>query len=314
MSDKPESHTSTSKLIGQIVPPILIFMGVSENLLTIFVILKDRQLRTIPNAFILNLAIFDLLFSLVVGPLMLVSYITDGWYTISQKSPILCFIFPYIFYGTLAGTLLTMSLLSINRYVLVVHHQLYQLLFTRTKIFFIILSVWIFNIGYLSLPATRTFGEFGYERTFDACVLLSSPKTKIARQTLINSIFLGCLVVIFYCNIRIYVKVKSSKKSLFIKNKIVDERSTSEKIKQPRRGTLRLIKMISIILLSFCVCNIPIILAISTSNGNLNPILHVCLFMLLWLSSLLNPITYSAMNSKILKSLFSLIKIVTKSN
>ena len=58
---------------------LMILLGASGNLLVIFVVIRNRAMRTARNIFIVNLAVSDLMLCLVTMPLTLVEILYQTW-------------------------------------------------------------------------------------------------------------------------------------------------------------------------------------------------------------------------------------------
>jgi 7 transmembrane receptor (rhodopsin family). len=89
---------------------VFLFPG---NLVTVIALLKCSKLRHhATTAFVISLAISDLLFCSINLPLTASRYINQAWVLGSE----LCKLFPFFFYGNVAVSLLSMVAITVNRY------------------------------------------------------------------------------------------------------------------------------------------------------------------------------------------------------
>ncbi len=90
--------------------------GVLGNSLTIFVILRNKRMKTVATCFILNLAIADDLFMLSL-PFLAYNTFTGNWIFGSW----MCTIMSALYRINLYASIFTMVLMSIDRYLAIVH-------------------------------------------------------------------------------------------------------------------------------------------------------------------------------------------------
>ncbi|CAO1435415.1 unnamed protein product [Diamesa serratosioi] len=120
----------------------LIILGASGNTLVVLAIIRNKQMRTARNMFIVNLAISDLLLCLVTMPLTLIEILTK--YYPFGTSVVLCKLI-----GTLQGTSIFVSTISITAIAL----DRYQVILYPTSdnikvmgAFLILTGIWILAI------------------------------------------------------------------------------------------------------------------------------------------------------------------------
>lgn len=93
------------------------------NLLTIVALLKSEKLRRhATTSFLLSLTFSDLLFCAISMPMTSVRYFNKAW----TFGDALCKVFPFIFYSNIAVSMLSMILMTLNRYILITFQHLYQ--------------------------------------------------------------------------------------------------------------------------------------------------------------------------------------------
>ncbi|ESN94039.1 hypothetical protein HELRODRAFT_87810, partial [Helobdella robusta] len=145
-------HIETSQFhhyVYEIVVPVLFgvitITGLVGNLLVIFVIVSKKQMRTVTNLLLLNLAVSDLFF---VPLLTAYNYWHYVEWIIGEEA---CQFMHFIFNVTAYVTVFTLVLISIVRYMVVVRNTTTGHLRTKPRILMAIACVWIMSFA-LSLP------------------------------------------------------------------------------------------------------------------------------------------------------------------
>lgn len=132
------------QIFGKIFLPTfyaLVFsVGLMGNLLVIFTIVKGGQQKSITDIFLLNLAISDLLF--VVSLPFWASYTIRGW----TFGSFLCKIVSSLYSIGFFGGMFFITVISIDRYLAIVHATFFMKARTRTHGILSSLGVWILAI------------------------------------------------------------------------------------------------------------------------------------------------------------------------
>jgi hypothetical protein len=130
----------------------------SGNLLTIVALLKCERLRKhATTAFLLSLTFSDLLFCAIMMPMQAVRYYHQAW----TFGEFLCQVFPFVFYSNVCVSMLSMILMTINRYILITFQHLYPKIY-QTK--FIILQLFLaWFISFLIMVS--------FPRTFEVIII-----------------------------------------------------------------------------------------------------------------------------------------------
>lgn len=103
-------------ILFSIVVPIVFgfvtLLGTFGNLLVIYVIFSRRQMRTVTNLLLLNLAFADLTFLLICPPFTAYSFATMRW----PFGNVVCKMMHYLLNVTVYVTIYTLVLISVIRY------------------------------------------------------------------------------------------------------------------------------------------------------------------------------------------------------
>jgi 7 transmembrane receptor (rhodopsin family) len=119
---------------------LISFIGVIGNALVIYVILSKRQMRTVTNILLLNLAIADLCFVLIVPPMTAYTIIHDSKWWLGLVA---CKLMHYVTNVSGYVTVYTLVLVSAVRYMTVVHGVTTARLRTIRNVVIMIVTIWV---------------------------------------------------------------------------------------------------------------------------------------------------------------------------
>ncbi|GFO11666.1 orphan G-protein coupled receptor 54 [Plakobranchus ocellatus] len=116
------SDMLNNTLLQVLVPSIwgiIVVIGALGNIIVIFTMCRRSKgfPRTATNCYIVNVALADLAFILIVVPLTTAAYVSDEWI----YGEVMCKLQNYIIYVTLLSTCLTLTAMTIDRYFAIVH-------------------------------------------------------------------------------------------------------------------------------------------------------------------------------------------------
>ncbi|XP_068129770.1 neuromedin-U receptor 2-like [Hyperolius riggenbachi] len=132
----------------------IFLVGVSGNMLVCLVILKHHNMRTPTNYYLFSLAVSDLLVLLLGMPLEV--------YEMWSNYPFLfgvwgCYFKTVLFETVCFASILSVTTVSVERYVAIIHPFQAKLKSTRRRALRILITLWIFSILF-SIPNTSTHG------------------------------------------------------------------------------------------------------------------------------------------------------------
>ena len=113
-----------------------------------FTIYKKRNLRTIPNAFFLNLAVSNILLTLSQLPI-LSNTIARGEWNLGER---LCHFSAYLDIVLFSSNLFTLTAIGVNRYFKIVKPNRYGNVFFRKSVIFMVVFIWCLAITLCSGP------------------------------------------------------------------------------------------------------------------------------------------------------------------
>ncbi|XP_021331562.2 neuropeptide Y receptor type 2 [Danio rerio] len=114
----------STKLVGVQVILILaystiIFFGMTGNSLVIYVVYKFRNLHTVTNYFIVNLAVADLLVNTLCLPFTLMYTLYGEW----KFGQVMCYLLPYAQGLAVHVSTITLNVIALDRYRSIVYHM-----------------------------------------------------------------------------------------------------------------------------------------------------------------------------------------------
>ena len=128
------------KIVIPIIYGLVSLIGFIGNLLVIYVILSKHKMRTVTNILLLNLALADLSFVLIVPPFTAYYWAVNVW----RLGTVFCKAMQYLLNVTTYVTIYTLVLISIIRYLTIVYSA--QTMRFRTKQNMVIMNILIWVV------------------------------------------------------------------------------------------------------------------------------------------------------------------------
>lgn len=163
----------TEKIVAIVVPVlfgIIVILGLFGNALVVIVVAVNQQMRSTTNILIINLAIADLLFIVFCVPFTATDYIFRFW----PFGDTWCKMVQYLIVVTAYASVYTLVLMSLDRFLAVVHPIASMLIRTEKNAITAILVTWIV-IVISNIPVFLCHGEvtFNYSSSeHTVCIFL----------------------------------------------------------------------------------------------------------------------------------------------
>ncbi|XP_034670676.1 protein trapped in endoderm-1 [Drosophila subobscura] len=296
-------HSAT--MFAAISACVFTTIGVLGNLITLLALLKSPTIREhATTAFVISLSISDLLFCSFSMPLTAVRFFKESW----TFGSTLCKIFPVIFYGNVAVSLLSMVGITLNRYILIACHSRYSQIYKPRLITLQLVFVWAVSFLLLLPPILGIWGEMGLDEATFSCTILKKEGKSIKKTLFLIGFLLPCLVIIvsYSC---IYITVLHQKRKIRSHDNFQIGANAAGKVTsggsyvtttctRKVREDNRLTVMMVTIFLCFLICFLPLMLAnvVDDERKTSYPWLHIIASVMAWASSVINPIIYAASN------------------
>ncbi|CAH8832990.1 unnamed protein product [Trichobilharzia szidati] len=313
-------HTNSTYDVAKEILPVklliialyscITLMGVTGNLLVVWIVLRVKPLQTITNIFIANLAVSDILMSLVATPFTPLSLYMSNW-TLPEA---VCKLLPTTMGVSVYVSTLTSMAIALDRFFVIVHPFL-----PRMKIwlcFIIIFTVWIIAV-LISMPLAVYQQKHKDPMNNVSSCRENWPKESSREVFTIVSFVLQFVVpcsIISVCYFRISLLLRSRLHTQIgsgTKTQMKEERE----IKRKRRTNTMLIAMVVI----FVICWIPLnilwmVMDVHSeehmndvqSSKNFSLIFFVC-HLLAMSSAVYNPFLYAWMNNNFRKEFHRIV-------
>ncbi len=167
------SAARDTSLVSSAITLCFILIGVPSNLLILVSILRQRLYREPTYILLLNLAVADLLMCLLYMPFTVVSGFA-GEFLFGSTDIVLCKMCQFTGFTCLALGILTihiLSLLSVDRFLFFKYPLKYHTMVTFKRSIVTCTGTWVLCV-LLSLPPLFGFGNFYYENSFSACIVM----------------------------------------------------------------------------------------------------------------------------------------------
>uniref|UniRef100_A0A8C5WFA7 Neuropeptide Y receptor type 2 n=1 Tax=Leptobrachium leishanense TaxID=445787 RepID=A0A8C5WFA7_9ANUR len=224
---------------------LIILLGLLGNSLVIYTIVKYKNMRTVTNFFIANLAVADLMMDSLCLPFTLVYTLMDEW----KFGLVLCHLFPYAQAMSVNVSTLTLMVIALDRYWCIVFHLSSRI---SKKFSFLIITVTWLAAAIFAIPLA-VFREYRYEDipslNLKFAVCTEKWPSHNSRDATIYSLsmlilqYILPLAVICYAYIRIWFKLK---------NHISPTPRSNHELR--RKNTTKMLVMMVVV---FAVCWLP---------------------------------------------------------
>ncbi|XP_038068346.1 G-protein coupled receptor moody-like [Patiria miniata] len=142
-------------------------LGLVGNSLVICSVVLSKKLRTVTNAFVVNLSLADFWTSLSY-PWEAVAVLSHGSWPLATEVP--CYIAAVQLYTGLGASLYSLAAIAFNRYMLVTKKPAtYSRWYSPRKVSAMIAAIWIIPSFVLFFPQVLGIGIFGYDPQDNTC-------------------------------------------------------------------------------------------------------------------------------------------------
>ncbi|XP_033634214.1 melatonin receptor type 1B-A-like [Asterias rubens] len=201
-------------------------LGLVGNSLVIWSVILSKKLRTVTNAFVVNLSVADFWTSLSYLWICVAGLSHDGW---PLESEVPCQIAAVQFYTGLGASLYTLASIALNRMVLITQTMnTYSWWYTPRKVAVMIALTWVIPCVVTFLPPILGIGAFGYDPQDNTC----SDKDGHPRSAEYNlaqsvGLFPVPMLIILCCYTALYIHLKRHFKKLKMTRSVKNSQSAS---------------------------------------------------------------------------------------
>lgn len=211
---------------------ISLLLGTFGNAVVCLAVYFSGTLRQqVCNMFVVNLAMTDLITVLFIAPICVINVIKGRWIWGAQ----FCNSQAFAYYTLGIVALLSIALVSLDRYIAIVHPLLYKTKMTVARARYMLLSAWLWSFAF-TLPCIF-FGWFKYASTESMCTInfAGTGDTWKTRVTVYGVITITLCValpslVMFYSYIKILTIVNHHLRRVFTTSSNESQRSLSVRL------------------------------------------------------------------------------------
>ena len=300
---------------------VFAILSIIGNTLIIAAFYKRKTLRTIPNLLVVNLSIVDALSTITAHPLLASVLILGAWRLGHEACKYQAVLNSFLF----TTSHLSITLITLNRYFVVVHYKKYTAIFTRrsTRIFTAVIWIFSFFLGSTHLIAQEKVKFHAKEAV---CVISKEnfPFNSALITVFGNIVFLSTVSLNFAILklVRLHRKqVSVSFRRNFCRAKASSRESQgnagkSHTIKKQgilanRNEEFYIARKVVFVTTLYTLCWLPqgILKNASLTNVNFSREIWMTSTFCMQLSSVLNPVLYGLLNRKLKKTIFGMLGI-----
>lgn len=186
-------------------------LGVPGNTLVIIAVLLSKRVRNVSSAFIVNLAMADLI-TCLSAPVF--SYVQYHDIYESKLEPI-CQVLMVIVHSCIGASMYSLAFIAICRFLLITSNTTFYKAVYRTKYISLqIILIWVIPMTVAILPFFG-IGQLGYDFTLNTCApVKDNPTTSTFNNILTFILYPGPLCIIIFCYSGVLIKVKRHHKEM----------------------------------------------------------------------------------------------------
>ncbi|XP_053894248.1 neuromedin-U receptor 2 [Malaclemys terrapin pileata] len=284
-----------------LVYALIFVVGVTGNLLVCLVTLKHKNMKTPTNYYLFSLAISDLLVLLFGMPLEVYEMWSNYPFLFG---PVGCFFKTALFETVCFASILSMTTLSVERYIAILHPFRAKLDSTRKRALRIIIVIWILSVLF-SLPNTSTHGIM-LQYFPNGTLVPGSATCTVVTPIWIYNCIIQVTSFLFYVLPMAVISVLYYLMGLKLrgeKSLAADEMAVN--IQRPCRKSVT--KMLFVLVMVFAICWAPFhidrlffsfVVDWTEPLANVFNLIHVVSGVFFYLSSAVNPIIYNLLSRR----------------
>ncbi|NXP23527.1 GPR83 protein, partial [Scytalopus superciliaris] len=302
-----ESQSITVKALLIVAYSFIIVFSLFGNVLVCHVVIKTKRMHSATSLFIVNLAVADIMITLLNTPFTLARFVNSTW--IFGKG--MCHVSRFAQYCSLHVSALTLTAIAVDRHQ-VIMHPLKPRISTGKGVIYITV-IWIMATCF-SLPHAIYQKLFTFEYSEEVTRCLCLPDFPEPSDLFWKYLDLTTFVLLYVLPLLIisaaYMTVA---KKLWLRNVIGDV--TTEQYFVLRRKNKKTIKMLMLVVILFAVCWFPLncyVVLLSSQAIHTNNALYFAFHWFAMSSTCYNPFIYCWLNDSFRSELKALLNMCRK--
>ncbi|OWF45539.1 pinopsin-like [Mizuhopecten yessoensis] len=327
MKGEMDSNTSDD-VLGPLSGTTYLCIGIYQTLMglssilcngfVIIVLLKGKpKYNVMHNILLLNMAITDLLISVIAYPLSASSSLNGSWVYSDET----CVFYGFWVFCLAMGNMNTLAVIAICRYIVAVRPE-YNYLLTKKNAKYFLLVIWTYAILWTGPPLVG-WSTYTFEAYRTSCTINwggRSLSDKTYNVTITFTCYLCHLIICCFCYYHVlkkYVTANNSNIGITLRSSSVKQQNTEEsfnveavvsyhKVTTSRKVTTMCIAMLFSYLFAWTPYTVLSIWVMFV--GDVEPWVHVIPTMMAKTSTLSNSIVYGILSSKFRESAKAMFK------
>ncbi|XP_010221124.1 PREDICTED: probable G-protein coupled receptor 83, partial [Tinamus guttatus] len=303
-----ESQNLTAKALLIAAYSFIIIFSLFGNVLVCHVVIKNKRMHSATSLFIMNLAVADIMITLLNTPFTLARFVNSTW--IFGKG--MCHVSRFAQYCSLHVSALTLTAIAVDRHQ-VIMHPLKPRISTAKGVIYIFV-IWIMAACF-SLPHAIYQKLFTFEYSEEVTRCLCLPDFPEPADLFWKYLDLTTFILLYVLPLLIisaaYMTVA---KKLWLRNVIGDV--TAEQYFALRKKNKKTIKMLMLVVVLFAVCWFPLncyVVLLSSQTIRTNNALYFAFHWFAMSSTCYNPFIYCWLNESFRSELKALLHMCRKS-
>ncbi|XP_009333124.1 PREDICTED: probable G-protein coupled receptor 83 [Pygoscelis adeliae] len=304
---RAESQSITVKALLVAAYSFIIVFSLFGNILVCHVVVKTKRMHSATSLFIVNLAVADIMITLLNTPFTLARFVNSTW--IFGKE--MCHVSRFAQYCSLHVSALTLTAIAVDRHQ-VIMHPLKPRISTAKGIIYISV-IWIMATCF-SLPHAIYQKLFTFEYSEEVTRCLCLPDFPEPADLFWKYLDLTTFILLYVLPLLIisaaYMTVA---KKLWLRNVIGDV--TTEQYFALRKKNKKTIKMLMLVVILFSVCWFPLncyVVLLSSQTIRTNNALYFAFHWFAMSSTCYNPFIYCWLNDSFRSELKALLNVCRK--
>ena len=302
ITELPSLYSDAERYVIVLFMSVIFIAALIGNIVVIVVLGRDQALHSISNFYLLNLSVADLLVAIFfIGVTTMDLYVTEVW----VFGDFLCRFVSFIQITSTTVSILTLSLIAIERYILICKPIDLKLSVPLTKR--LMLSSWIISVV-ISSPQFYAKSKTDFmqdNESYSFC--LETWPIDYARAYTVLYIFIFfvlpvCVMSLLYFKIAIKVKLSAKK--------------ASTNARRIPKASSKITKIFLLIMLSFSISWTPVhtvslwhyFHASYPNSTSTIRVLAPILYWLAWSTAATNPLIYAFMNTQFQRSFKAMVR------
>ena len=290
LAESLHSRTTLQVVLESLIYGFITVAGFIGNLLVLYIVYKTPRLRNVSGLFVASLALSDVAMASIAAPPSFIALIAGRW----TSGFVACQLQGFVVIATVAASLQTMALMSIDRYFRVVRPTKHRSFFTMPRAQLMAGLVWIISLMYPVLYLAS-----GRKYIFHPGKFFCFHATKSSFTA--NAIYIcicSSLVVLSFCYFNVFRHLKLNARR--VKNMRVSFATKDNNTRNISSEEIRLTRTLFVTVLGYLICWTPVLIVDFVEKGvgnfSLSRGVYVMYTTFGMTSSSLNPVIYGVLN------------------